>query len=73
MGKKKAERDDAYRVRRGGCYFAPPEYARVAIRYSSAPGARDKALSFRLVRRRSALEWLADALRGEVNDGQDEG
>ena len=68
MGKKKAERDDAYRVYRGGGWYSPPSNARVASRLRNEPGARSINLGVRLVRHRSALERLADGLQGVTDD-----
>ena len=73
MGKKKkVEQDGADRVCQGGSLYDPPADGRVALRGRFEPGYRSAPLGVRLVRRRSALEWLADALR-EVDDGQEEG
>ena len=72
MSKKKAEQDSDDRVRRGGCCFNSPAHVRVVTRLRDAPGCRFDNLGVRLVRRRSALERLAESLRG-VSDGQDEG
>jgi formylglycine-generating enzyme required for sulfatase activity len=41
--------DKSCRVNRGGSWYFDPQYARVAIRLSSASGFRDGDLGFRLV------------------------
>ena len=73
MGKKKkAERDNAPRAVRGGCWNFTTAYVRVACRDGSFSGNRLHYLSVRLVRRRSALERLVDGPWG-VGDEQEEG
>ena len=72
MGKKKAEQDTRLRVPRGGCRFSSPACASVENRAGYKPGYRCDYLGVRLVRRRSALERLAESLR-EVSDEQEEG
>jgi formylglycine-generating enzyme required for sulfatase activity len=70
MGKKKkVEQDGADRVPRGGGWSGPPASARGALQVRCDPGFRLVFLGVRLIRRRSALERLAEAFQ-EVSDGQ---
>jgi hypothetical protein len=55
----------------GGCFDDPPEESRVVEALLMDVRDTNIALGMRLVRRRSALEWLAESLR-EVSDGQEE-
>jgi formylglycine-generating enzyme required for sulfatase activity len=68
----KAEQDARLRVYRGGSWYSSPAFARVASRFGLAPGNRSGSLGVRLVRRRTALEWLVEGLR-EGSDEQEEG
>jgi formylglycine-generating enzyme required for sulfatase activity len=67
MGKE-AEQDNRILVCRGGSWSLLPAYARVENRGAFVRGQRLDNLGVRLVRRRSALERLADGIREEVGD-----
>ena len=74
MAKKAAEKGGEG-VNRGGGWSNPPKLLSLSLAESVTVDVLwccDNALGFRLVRRRSALERLADGLR-EVGDEQEEG
>jgi hypothetical protein len=67
----KVEKGGALRVAKGGGWPNSRFLAEPARAYRLEASVRDDELSFRLARRRSALEWLVGGPL-EVSDGQEE-
>ena len=53
------------RVHRGGSWYYPPSFARVAFRVLNAPGGRSDVLGVRLVRVIYFLQQIAEVKNGK--------